>query len=128
MLLTENPEKVPDNNHCTAGGAGQPACSPGFFDAVRGGERAVAAVVSCLGQAACSACSTERGLREWTGGWPCRQRHVSAARSPARRLQNLENRPATLVPQQAHACCEGFFCPPELTCMMPCPLGSYCPR
>lgn len=74
MLLTENPEKVPDNQHCSAGGVGQPACSPGFFDAC------------------------------------------------------LENRPAALAPQQAHACCEGFFCPPELTCMMPCPLGSYCPR
>ncbi|KAL9230494.1 hypothetical protein vseg_005836 [Gypsophila vaccaria] len=24
-------------------------------------------------------------------------------------------------------CCEGFFCPQGLTCMMPCPLGSYCP-
>ncbi|KAK4279654.1 hypothetical protein QN277_011396 [Acacia crassicarpa] len=25
------------------------------------------------------------------------------------------------------ACCEGFFCPQGLTCMIPCPLGSYCP-
>nr|POE85309.1 abc transporter g family member 24 [Quercus suber] len=25
------------------------------------------------------------------------------------------------------ACCEGFFCPHGLTCMIPCPLGSYCP-
>ncbi|XP_041998927.1 ABC transporter G family member 24-like [Salvia splendens] len=24
-------------------------------------------------------------------------------------------------------CCEGFFCPQGLTCMLPCPLGSYCP-
>ncbi|KAI3981701.1 hypothetical protein MKX01_020644 [Papaver californicum] len=24
-------------------------------------------------------------------------------------------------------CCEGFFCPQGLTCMMPCPLGAYCP-
>ncbi|WVZ02532.1 hypothetical protein V8G54_023338 [Vigna mungo] len=24
-------------------------------------------------------------------------------------------------------CCEGFFCPRGLTCMIPCPLGSYCP-
>ncbi|KAM7264653.1 hypothetical protein ACFE04_002336 [Oxalis oulophora] len=24
-------------------------------------------------------------------------------------------------------CCEGFFCPSGLTCMMPCPLGAYCP-
>ncbi|XP_074379277.1 putative white-brown complex homolog protein 30 [Apium graveolens] len=26
------------------------------------------------------------------------------------------------------ACCPGFFCPSGLTCMMPCPLGAYCPR
>ncbi|XXG45432.1 hypothetical protein AAC387_Pa02g0515 [Persea americana] len=25
-------------------------------------------------------------------------------------------------------CCEGFFCPRGLTCMIPCPLGAYCPR
>ncbi|XP_073031513.1 ABC transporter G family member 24-like [Primulina eburnea] len=25
------------------------------------------------------------------------------------------------------SCCEGFFCPYGITCMMPCPLGSYCP-
>ncbi|XP_075483923.1 ABC transporter G family member 24-like [Primulina tabacum] len=25
------------------------------------------------------------------------------------------------------SCCEGFFCPYGVTCMMPCPLGSYCP-
>lgn len=24
-------------------------------------------------------------------------------------------------------CCEGFFCPHGLTCMIPCPLGAYCP-
>nr|XP_043624309.1 ABC transporter G family member 28-like [Erigeron canadensis] len=24
-------------------------------------------------------------------------------------------------------CCEGFFCPTGLTCMIPCPAGSYCP-
>ncbi|XP_039021789.1 putative white-brown complex homolog protein 30 [Hibiscus syriacus] len=24
-------------------------------------------------------------------------------------------------------CCEGFFCPRGLACMIPCPLGSYCP-
>ncbi|KAL8516650.1 hypothetical protein ACS0TY_015055 [Phlomoides rotata] len=25
-------------------------------------------------------------------------------------------------------CCPGFFCPKGLTCMIPCPLGSYCPH
>ena len=71
MLLTENPEKIPDNEHCVAGGTDQPACAPGFFDAapLRGAE-----------------------------------------------------------PQQPHACCEGFYCPAELTCMIPCPIGAYCPR
>lgn len=24
-------------------------------------------------------------------------------------------------------CCEGFFCPKGITCMIPCPLGAYCP-
>uniref|UniRef100_A0A1J3IYZ1 ABC transporter G family member 24 n=1 Tax=Noccaea caerulescens TaxID=107243 RepID=A0A1J3IYZ1_NOCCA len=24
-------------------------------------------------------------------------------------------------------CCEGFFCPRGLTCMIPCPLGAHCP-
>ncbi|KAI4334364.1 hypothetical protein L6164_019065 [Bauhinia variegata] len=25
-------------------------------------------------------------------------------------------------------CCEGFFCPHGITCMIPCPLGAYCPQ
>ncbi|KAK6943844.1 ABC transporter family G domain [Dillenia turbinata] len=29
--------------------------------------------------------------------------------------------------QDCKPCCEGFFCPQGLTCMFPCPLGSYCP-
>ncbi|XP_020261375.1 ABC transporter G family member 28-like isoform X2 [Asparagus officinalis] len=34
------------------------------------------------------------------------------------------------IPTRTHncsACCEGFFCPQGLTCMIPCPLGAYCP-
>ncbi|XP_071908261.1 ABC transporter G family member 28 [Coffea arabica] len=34
------------------------------------------------------------------------------------------------MPDRTHdsqPCCEGFFCPRGLTCMIPCPLGSYCP-
>ncbi|VFQ96993.1 unnamed protein product [Cuscuta campestris] len=30
--------------------------------------------------------------------------------------------------QNSQPCCEGFFCPRGLTCMIPCPLGAYCPR
>ncbi|WCJ34473.1 ABC transporter family protein [Euphorbia peplus] len=29
--------------------------------------------------------------------------------------------------EDCQPCCEGFFCPQGLTCMIPCPLGSYCP-
>ncbi|KAG7027257.1 putative white-brown complex-like protein 30, partial [Cucurbita argyrosperma subsp. argyrosperma] len=29
--------------------------------------------------------------------------------------------------ENCQSCCEGFFCPQGLTCMIPCPLGSYCP-
>jgi len=28
----------------------------------------------------------------------------------------------------AHACCPGYFCPANLVCMMPCPLGAHCSR
>lgn len=28
----------------------------------------------------------------------------------------------------AHRCCEGFFCPQMMNCMIPCPLGANCPR
>ncbi|KAG9135536.1 hypothetical protein Leryth_022280 [Lithospermum erythrorhizon] len=34
------------------------------------------------------------------------------------------------IPQRTSSCqpcCEGFFCPHGLTCMIPCPLGAYCP-
>lgn len=30
--------------------------------------------------------------------------------------------------RDSQPCCEGFFCPRGLTCMIPCPLGAYCPR
>jgi hypothetical protein len=73
MLMTTNPEKVPDTPQCTAGSASA-ACAPGFFDA------------------------------------------------------KLHNRPAAAVEEAPHACCEGYFCPSMLTCMIPCPLGGYCPR
>ncbi|XP_048231490.1 ABC transporter G family member 28 isoform X2 [Ricinus communis] len=41
---------------------------------------------------------------------------------------DLEN--SRVIPARTHSCqtcCEGFFCPHGLTCMIPCPLGSYCP-
>ncbi|KAJ3679882.1 hypothetical protein LUZ60_016160 [Juncus effusus] len=29
--------------------------------------------------------------------------------------------------RDSKACCAGFFCPSGITCMIPCPLGAYCP-
>ncbi|XP_058204605.1 ABC transporter G family member 28-like isoform X2 [Rhododendron vialii] len=40
-------------------------------------------------------------------------------------LNESEDIPSRTLDCQA--CCEGFFCPEGLTCMIPCPLGSYCP-
>ncbi|XAR51040.1 Sulfate-transporting ATPase [Bertholletia excelsa] len=41
-------------------------------------------------------------------------------------LRNQKDIPERTVDSQP--CCEGFFCPQGITCMIPCPLGSYCPR
>ncbi|CAL1374237.1 unnamed protein product [Linum trigynum] len=41
-------------------------------------------------------------------------------------LQNSHNIPART--SSCQSCCDGFFCPHGLTCMIPCPLGSYCPQ
>ncbi|KAH6838256.1 P-loop containing nucleoside triphosphate hydrolases superfamily protein [Perilla frutescens var. hirtella] len=40
-------------------------------------------------------------------------------------LQNSRDIPAR--GSDCDTCCDGFFCPQGLTCMIPCPLGSYCP-
>ncbi|XP_071734574.1 ABC transporter G family member 24 [Rutidosis leptorrhynchoides] len=53
-------------------------------------------------------------------GWAC-------AASPTDNvdLQDSKHIPARTLDCQP--CCEGFFCPNGLTCMIPCPLGSHCP-
>ncbi|KAL5740804.1 hypothetical protein ACOSQ2_029984 [Xanthoceras sorbifolium] len=40
-------------------------------------------------------------------------------------LKNSKNMPSRT--RNCQPCCEGFFCPRGLPCMIPCPLGSYCP-
>ncbi|KAL4341072.1 hypothetical protein GQ457_08G000810 [Hibiscus cannabinus] len=53
-------------------------------------------------------------------GWAC----------SAGRRQKVNLKDATHMPfrvQNCSACCEGFFCPRGITCMIPCPLGAYCP-
>ncbi|XP_055836085.1 ABC transporter G family member 28 [Solanum dulcamara] len=41
------------------------------------------------------------------------------------RLKDAKEMPPRILDCQP--CCEGFFCPRGLTCMIPCPLGAYCP-
>lgn len=41
-------------------------------------------------------------------------------------LQDATNFPPRTV--DCRGCCPGFFCPHGLTCMIPCPLGAYCPQ
>ncbi|XP_039140123.1 ABC transporter G family member 28-like isoform X2 [Dioscorea cayenensis subsp. rotundata] len=50
-------------------------------------------------------------------GWACGLSPHTAQDSKDIPERDLDCRP----------CCEGFFCPRGLTCMIPCPLGSYCP-
>ncbi|XP_077219786.1 ABC transporter G family member 28-like [Tasmannia lanceolata] len=40
-------------------------------------------------------------------------------------LKNSQNMPVRI--HDCQPCCEGFFCPHGITCMIPCPLGAYCP-
>ncbi|KAL3715239.1 hypothetical protein ACJRO7_007038 [Eucalyptus globulus] len=44
--------------------------------------------------------------------------------------QKVDLKTSKEMPSRTHdcqPCCEGFFCPQGITCMIPCPLGSYCP-
>jgi len=54
-------------------------------------------------------------------GWAC-------SIGPDLLLSNITS--STIPPRSINCqqCCEGFFCPRGLTCMLPCPLGSYCPH
>ncbi|KAF8021578.1 hypothetical protein BT93_G1892 [Corymbia citriodora subsp. variegata] len=53
-------------------------------------------------------------------GWAC-----SAGANEPVDLKNAQDIPTRT--DGCQACCEGFFCPHGLTCMIPCPLGAYCP-
>ncbi|XVF83159.1 hypothetical protein PTKIN_Ptkin16aG0111300 [Pterospermum kingtungense] len=68
--------------------------------------------------------NTNCNLTSWVSGcepgWAC-----SIGPNEQVDLQN-----SRVIPARTHdcqACCEGFFCPCGLTCMIPCPLGSHCP-
>ncbi|XP_021908567.1 putative white-brown complex homolog protein 30 [Carica papaya] len=63
-------------------------------------------------------------LTNWVAGcepgWGC-----SADQKQHVELKNAKDLP--LRTRDCQPCCEGFFCPQGLTCMIPCPLGAYCP-
>ncbi|KAJ9698049.1 hypothetical protein PVL29_007248 [Vitis rotundifolia] len=63
-------------------------------------------------------------LTSWVSGcepgWAC-----STGPDKKVDLKNVQDLPDRIT--DCTTCCEGFFCPHGLTCMIPCPLGSYCP-
>ncbi|XP_023749515.1 ABC transporter G family member 28 isoform X2 [Lactuca sativa] len=63
-------------------------------------------------------------LKSWVSGcepgWAC-----SVEKDTEVDLKNKDEIPFRT--SDCQPCCEGFFCPTGLTCMIPCPSGSYCP-
>ncbi|KAJ6362576.1 hypothetical protein OIU78_002889 [Salix suchowensis] len=53
-------------------------------------------------------------------GWGC-------GTNPNQKIDLYNSKDMPLRTRDCQPCCEGFFCPQGLTCMIPCPLGSYCP-
>lgn len=65
----------------------------------------------------CNLTSTVSGCEP---GWACATLSTDDVNMTDSR--NIPSRTLNCQP-----CCEGFFCPKGLTCMIPCPLGSHCP-
>ncbi|XP_024986871.1 putative white-brown complex homolog protein 30 [Cynara cardunculus var. scolymus] len=65
-------------------------------------------------------------LSSWTAG--CEAGWASAA-NPGQQYDFNETDPQKMPFRTTNSkpCCEGFFCPQGLTCMIPCPLGAHCP-
>ncbi|KAF4352942.1 hypothetical protein G4B88_029110 [Cannabis sativa] len=62
-------------------------------------------------------------LSTWVSG--CEPGWACSSGSSKVDLKNSKDMPVRT--SDCAACCEGFFCPHGLTCMIPCPLGAYCP-
>lgn len=105
LLLTDNDEKVPNTAACPVG-VSTPQCSPGILLCT------ACLITSSNSHAACMHHHNPDGLHSLAG-------FFDEANLPEL-LPNI-----TALP---HACCPGYFCPPILTCMIPCPLGASCPR
>ncbi|XP_057954657.1 ABC transporter G family member 28-like isoform X2 [Malania oleifera] len=54
-------------------------------------------------------------------GWAC-------SVGPNQKVDIKNSKDLPVRSQDCGVCCEGFFCPHGITCMIPCPLGSYCPQ
>ncbi|KAF5773093.1 putative pleiotropic drug resistance protein PDR/CDR [Helianthus annuus] len=65
-------------------------------------------------------------LTSWSSG--CEAGWASAA-NPGQKYDYNETNPKKMPFRTSNSkpCCEGFFCPEGLTCMIPCPLGAHCP-
>ncbi|CAH8283804.1 unnamed protein product [Eruca vesicaria subsp. sativa] len=65
-------------------------------------------------------------LTSWVSGcepgWSCSVDHLTEQEVDLQSKKDFPQRTRNGMP-----CCEGFFCPRGLTCMIPCPLGSHCP-
>ncbi|WOK92771.1 hypothetical protein Cni_G01463 [Canna indica] len=65
-------------------------------------------------------CNLTTWLSGCEPGWSC-----SISEDKKVNLRDSKDIPVREV--NCRPCCEGFFCPRGITCMMPCPLGAYCP-
>ncbi|PKU77627.1 Putative white-brown complex like protein 30 [Dendrobium catenatum] len=66
-------------------------------------------------------CNTTSWVSGCEPGWAC-----SVVEGQNVHIKDSANIPSRT--QNCRPCCEGFFCPRGITCMIPCPLGAYCPR
>ncbi|OMO67395.1 ABC transporter-like protein [Corchorus capsularis] len=65
-------------------------------------------------------CNLSSWLSGCEPGWAC-----SVGKDQKVDLKNAKDMPVRV--KTCLPCCQGFFCPRGITCMIPCPLGSYCP-
>ncbi|CAM0146278.1 unnamed protein product [Urochloa decumbens] len=66
-------------------------------------------------------CNQSSWVQGCEPGWAC-------SIGPDLLLSNINSSTIPTRRINCQQCCEGFFCPHGLTCMLPCPLGSYCPH
>ncbi|CAI9273407.1 unnamed protein product [Lactuca saligna] len=71
-------------------------------------------------QRICTAAELKFYFGGFFSGWAC-----ATSSTDDVDMEDSQNIPARTL--NCQPCCEGFFCPNGLTCMIPCPLGSHCP-